>query len=455
VPRPNPSAIRPSAGGLLLALAIPLLFVHSLKTPDVTLSLGGTAATIELADLVLAVLAVATLVAARRGGIAPLREARAVLAWAAAFIAVVLLSTAWGAATLAGYPLASNLVTAAKYAEYAVLALAAPLLLRRRDDVSAVLCAVAAWSAVATFWGALQFLGLVDEWEGRRPGQREPSFLGVHDFAALSTASLAIGLVVIACGSRERAVRIAAGVAAVAGSLGVVLSGALASVGAVLLGAALVAGLAHRRRLLDRRRAGAIGAIVALVLAGSFAMRSADLDQLLRFVGVSPEQEETTTRVQSYSHRTVLGYIGIRIFADHPLLGVGWQGSALEPAYGPYLDDAQRRYPDVPAESLPSPEHPWGIQNAFIQAAADMGIVGLAALLGLLGAAAWAAWRAAGRVEHPLVPLVALLWLVAAAAELTALGLFAGVPTDALLWLAVGLSVASQRAEKPQMRRPS
>ena len=45
--------------------------------------------------------------------------------------------------------------------------------------------------------------------------------------------------------------------------------------------------------------------------------------------------------IQSYRQRTLLAYIGGRIFLDHPLLGVGWQGSADEYAYRPYLADAQ------------------------------------------------------------------------------------------------------------------
>ena len=52
-----------------------------------------------------------------------------------------------------------------------------------------------AWSVAATGWGLLQFLGVVSEFEGKRPGQREPSFVGIHDFAALSGAALVVGAV--------------------------------------------------------------------------------------------------------------------------------------------------------------------------------------------------------------------------------------------------------------------
>lgn len=441
--RPTLTAERPSAGALVLALAVPPLFLHARYSPGFSISAGSTSLSVELADLAVLAVAAAALDTARRHGVGVLRRGRAVWIAAAAYLGLVLAGTLYGPAVTDGYPFASSLVSAAKYAEYAVLAVAVPLLLRTSADRFALLFAVTAWTAAATFWGALQFLGLVDEFEGRRPGQRETSFLGVHDFAALSAAALAIALVAVAFGPRSRRERLLAWAAGAAGTLGVVLSGALASVGAVLLGTAVVALAARHRSSLTWRRGAALAGLACLVTAGSLAIRSADLDQFLRFLGVSPKEEETTGNVQSYAHRTVLAYIGVRIFLDHPVLGVGWQGSALEPSYEPYLDDARRRYPSVSEESLPSPEHPWGVQNAFVQAAADLGILGLLALLGLFATGLWTAL--AGFLRGPPDALVPLLWLIVAAAELTALGLFAGVPVDALLWLALGLAVASRR----------
>jgi O-antigen ligase len=446
VTRPTLTAGRPTAGALVLALAVPPLFLHARYSPGFSVSGGSTSLSVELADLAVLAVAIAALAAARRHGLEPLRGSRAVWIAGAAYLGLVLAGTLYGPAVTDGYPLGSSLVSAAKYAEYGVLALALPLLVRRAVDLAAVFLALVAWSAAATGWGLLQFLGLVDEFEGRRPGQRETSFLGVHDFAALSAAALALALVAVAFGAGGRRERQLAWIACVGGTLGVVLSGALASVGAVLLGALVVGVAAWRRSALTRRRALALAAIAVVVLAGSLAIRSADLDQLLRFVGVSPEQEETTENVQSYAHRTVLAYIGVRIFLDHPVLGVGWQGSALESSYEPYLDDARRRYPSVSAESLPSAEHPWGVQNAYIQAAADLGVPGLLAFVALFAAGVWTALAGYGR--GPPQALVALLWLVVAAAELTALGLFAGVPIDALLWLALGLAVASRSVSR-------
>ena len=434
-------------GALVLALAVPTLFVHATYTFDFSVSLGSTSATVELGDLAVLVVAAAALGAAGRDGLGALAAGKPVWIAAGVFLGLILAGTLYGPAVTDGYQLGSSLVTAAKYAEYAALALAVPLLARRRVDQTLLIGSVTLWSAVATVWAALQFLGLVDEFEGRRPGQREPSFLGVHDFAALSAAALALAIVAIAFG-RGRRPRWPAGAAGVAGTLGVVLSGALASVGAVLLGAAIAGLAALRRGVLTRRRALGLVGVVLVVLTGSLAIRSADLDQFLRFLGVNPEKEDTSGRVQSYSQRTVLGYIGVRIFLDHPVLGVGWQGSSLEESYAPYLDDARRRYPSVSVESLPSPEHPWGVQNAFIQAAADLGLPGLLALLALLASGAWVAFDAYRR--GPPEALVPLLWLAVAAAELTALGLFAGVPIDALLWLALGLAVASRAVSRSE-----
>ena len=446
--RPTLTAGRPSVGAFVLALAVPTLFVHSSYTFDFSVSLGSTSATVELADLAVLVVAVAALVAARREGIGVLGAGKAVWVAAAVYLGLILAATLYGPVVTDGYQLGSSLVTAAKYAEYAALAVAVPLLARRSLDQALLLGSITLWSAVASAWAALQFLGLVDEFEGRRPGQREPSFLGVHDFAALSAAALALALLAIAFGTRGRWVRGLASTAGVAGTLGVVLSGALASVGAVVLGAMIAGGAALRRGVLTGARALRLVGVVLVVLVGSLAIRSADLDQFLRFLGVNPQKEETTGQIQSYSQRTVLGYIGVRIFLDHPLLGVGWQASALEESYGPYLDDARRRYPSVSKGALPSPEHPWGVQNAFIQAAADLGLPGLLALLALLGAGAWVAFDAYRR--GPPQGLVPLLWLVVAAAELTALGLFAGVPIDALLWLALGLAVASRAVSRSE-----
>ena len=151
--------------------------------------------------------------------------------------------------------------------------------------------------------------------------------------------------------------------------------------------------------------------------------------------------------METYSQRTVLIYIGLRIFRDHPLTGAGWQGSELPASFEPYLDDTRRRFPDVAVEALPSAERPWGVQNAYIQAAADMGVLGLLAALGTvlagLARALSCSFRPGGaRAPYALATALALL---VCAAVWAALGLVPGVPATALLWIALGGAVALPR----------
>jgi hypothetical protein len=72
---------------------------------------------------------------------------------------------------------------------------------------------------------------------------------------------------------------------------------------------------------------------------------------------------------------------------------------------------------------------------------ADLGVVGLLLLVALLLAAGALAARAALRAP-PLTAFVVtlgLFWLLLALGLWSALGLVAGVPLDALTWLALGL----------------
>jgi hypothetical protein len=142
----------------------------------------------------------------------------------------------------------------------------------------------------------------------------------------------------------------------------------------------------------------------------------------------------------------MLAYIGWRIFLDHPVAGAGWQASAKEEqVYGDYLDDARREFPNTPALAFPSPEHPYGIQNAYIQALADLGVIGFALLLATFVAGLYLAGRtaigAAGAIAWPGV--LAGAWLLLVMGAWTAVGLVAGVPMDALTWIALGLAATA------------
>lgn len=411
---------------VLFALCVPLVFLHADYQPSLTVSLGGSDATLFLSDVAVLAIGAVGAVAGFRLGFAPLRAGRAIWISSAVFLAFVLAGTAVGAATTDGYPLADNLLTTAKLTEYALLALAAPLAIRRAQELTPLLVVLTAWSTAATVGALLQFLGVLNEFEGRRPGQREPSFLGIHDLAALSGATLAVGLLALALGERKRL----GVVAGIAGGLGVILSGATAAVvGVAAAGAAAW--------LLGRRRAVAIAAVVSLVAAGTIAIRALDTRPLLDALGIERPRDVATDPEASWQQRAALAYIGGRIFLDHPLVGVGWQASSEGEHYEPYLDDARARFPDLPERALPSPEHEWGVQNAYVQAAADLGVFGLLAWLAFLLVPLGVAWRAGPSAGVPI------LWLLVSMGIWIGLGLVAGIPLVGLTWLSIGLAAAS------------
>jgi len=158
-------------------------------------------------------------------------------------------------------------------------------------------------------------------------------------------------------------------------------------------------------------------------------MRASAIERFAEFLGLREKTAETG--VESYAHRTLLAYIGVKIFLDHPIAGSGWQASDEQWAYGPHLDEAHRRFPDEPDEAFPSTQHPWGVQNLYV--------VGFALLVALFGAAVATALRA-GASE---LALVGLAWLLVAAGVWVGIGLIPGIPVAALTWLALGL-VASR-----------
>ena len=419
---------------LALAAAVPFLFLHATYQPTLSVGVGTTSVDVTLADVAIALVVGAAVVRGRREGWEPLRAARVVVGLAAAFVAVGALSLATPSLLGEDYALAPHAVSVAKFAWYAALLPAAILVVRTTREAVPLLRMLVAWSVAATAWGLLQFLGLVSEFEGKRPGQREPSFVGIHDFAALSGAALVVGAAGVALGDGRPTGRRWSLVGVVTGALGVVLSGAMTAViglwlalAAVLLGAAAV-------RALRARRAVALVAVVLLVTAGTAAMRAETIERFAEFLGIRDRVEQTG--VESYAHRTLLAYIGGRIWLDRPITGVGWQASSEEWAYGPFLDDARRRFPNEPEQAFPAPDRPWGIQLLYLQVAADLGIGGVVLLVGFAAAAVAAGVR---NLRSAPGALVGLGWLAVAIGVWAGIGLVSGLPLDALTWLAAAL----------------
>src|SRR5919201_6173291 len=194
---------------IALALAVPFLFLHIKYQPGVRVPLGSTHLGLELSDLAVVVVGLAALREGIRKGFAPLRPALPLWVAAAALLVWILVRS----------QSLTHAVTAAKFAEYALLAVSAPLLLRRRSQWEVVAGVVVAWSVVATFVGLLQIFGagIADAWAA---GRRQPSFLGHSDFAALSAFALAIGLAAVLRGRRA-----IGWVGVVSGVVGLMLAG--------------------------------------------------------------------------------------------------------------------------------------------------------------------------------------------------------------------------------------
>jgi hypothetical protein len=439
--------VRGALGGIAVAVALPPLLLHVDHQPGTTVHVGSVGVHVALSDLCVVGLALAGLAAGLRWGFAPLRAGRAIWIASAALLVMVAAATLYGRAVHSEYHLGTHAVTAAKFALYALIAVAVPLLVRSRLDLAVVAGGLVAWSAAATTVALMQFFGadVAGAWSA---GRRQPSFLGHHDFAALSGASLAIAFVAVAAGPRLPLPRALTCTAGVAGTLGLVLSGS--SAGAIGVGVAALATLlaARAMKTLTARRIGAIAGIVAAIGGGVLVLRGGDFDQFLRWLGVRTEQTTTREDVQSYAQHTLLAYLGIRIFLDHPLGGVGWQASGEYASYKPYLGDAHRRFPRTAEKAFPSPDRPYGVQNVWIQALADLGVVGFAFFAGLFATALVVAASVARRAR-PLASALALACGLALLIEMgvwSANGLVAGIPMDALLWLALGLIVTAAGA---------
>jgi O-antigen ligase len=423
-----------SPGAWVLALAFPIVLVHIDFQPGWDTTVGSTHAHIVLSDLAVLACLVAAVAAAARDGLGRLRAG--VPAWIAigAFVAWVCAATIYPLRGSDPYPWHQHVVTTGKYVEYALLAPAVVLLVRRAEDFALFLVSVAASSVVASSFAVLQFFGwgIAGGWPA---GYRQPSFLGHHDFASLSGFALAIALAAIALPAWRVDRRLAAA-AGVSGALGLLLSGSLAGAFG-LVAAGVVCAVVARR---SARRAAAILVLSVGVLGGVVLFRGGDVKSFLHFVGIGQRQQQLG--VESYVQRTMLVYFGWRVFLDHPVLGAGWQATGDEYVYRPLLPRLHREFPNTPEPAFPSPQHPYGVQNAYVQALSDLGAVGLVLFLGALLTPL--ALGAARLVRGPPEPsgLLPVSWLLVTIGVLTAIGLVAGIPLDAMLWIAAGLCAA-------------
>ena len=135
---------------IALALAVPFLFLHIKYQPGVRVPLGSTHLGLEMSDLAVVFVALAALREGLRHGFTRLRPSLPLWIASAALLIWI----------FARSQSLTHAVTATKFAEYALLAVSLPLILRRRDQWELVAAAIVAWSVVATFVGLLQIFGV-------------------------------------------------------------------------------------------------------------------------------------------------------------------------------------------------------------------------------------------------------------------------------------------------------
>ena len=136
-----------------------------------------------------------------------------------------------------------------------------------------------------------------------------------------------------------------------AGAVGVVLSGGVAAAARAssLAAAAAVARRARRGSGASWRRIGAVAACSRSSAARrARAARLATSPSTCASSASRPPTARRRRTSQTYSHRELIAYIGLRVWLDHPVLGAGWQSFREEQVYTAV---PRRRAPPLPGRA--------------------------------------------------------------------------------------------------------
>ena len=335
------------------------------------------------------------------------------------------------------------MTAAVKLLEYGVLALGVVLFVRRPLQLWLLLGVLVAFTVVAVGYGLLAFLDapFVDS---RFPARRQPSFLGEHDLAALSTMMLAVGLAALFTPA-HRLGRLPL-VAGIAGAIGVVLGAALAGLLGLYLTAGAIVAVALARGMATKRAVALTSAATVAITLGVVTLRSGDLGAFLRSIGIGERRDDPFGNAASWNERLIDAYVGARVFLENPLEGTGWYGLLPPREYVRFIDDARARFPDQPASYFPSMDG-FIPQQTYDQVLYELGIVGALLFLVL----AFVVVRASMRVvrawprDDPddLVAYLPAAWVGALAGGLAGAALFGGVPLAAIFWLTIGVAAVA------------
>ena len=438
---PRPGVTRESLGALVLALAVPFLFIGEDHINTYSLDVGSATVDLGPSDLAVVAILIAAIVAGVRVGAARLNAGR--ILWVPGIALVLWLAfETFRPVSIDDARFDDHLASYAEFVAYAFLALAVPLLVRRAQDLTLVVASFVLWSLVASSVAFVQFFG-VDVFDAWPPGWRQPSFLGHSDLAALSGIAIGAAVAGILCTRRRIPAPMLFPVALGAGAIGLVLAGSLAAVAGFAVGVLLITFAARSRFAPSGRRLLGVVALLAVVLVGVSAIRADALEPIGELTGLG--EDRPAQEVRTYSESSVLAYIGLRVFQDNPILGVGWQRSGRSEVFERYVADARARFSDEADEAFPSPEQELGVQSLYVQMLADAGVIGLALLLAIGIGGLVLGWRTAAYASSPWAAgagLAVMCALLTVAGEWAVVGMIPGIPIDAATCLLLGLAAA-------------
>jgi O-antigen ligase len=242
--------------------------------------------------------------------------------------------------------------------------------LRTRRDVTVVLGAIALAASIAV---VLALSGAASEADAGTLGVRGGGIINPN------TLGLASGLLVLmgAFGALGPSLFLRVPLA-LWGAVGLAQSQSVGST--VATSVALVLGLTFmvapaKRVVADRAMRAALALGVAVVLAYGIASV------------IRPENLPTSQnfRDSSTGQRTVLAAAGLEIVERHPVIGVGWRRSEEPEVIGDDELNAElrARFPETQNDYFPDVS-PASVHNAYIQVAADLGLIGLGLFLCML-----------------------------------------------------------------------
>jgi O-antigen ligase len=259
--------------------------------------------------------------------------------------------------------LSASFVSWLRLVETASLGWLAASFLRARRDVTIVLTAIAAAGVVAV---VLALVGGAGSAETGPLGARGGGIFNANELGLVSGL-----LVLMAAFGALGPSPLHRAPLAVFGAAGLVQSQSVASL--VGTSIALLLGLAFMvdpsRRFVDVR---VLRAVIVLGVAVAVAYGLAAV--------IRPENLPTSQGFEQSSagERTVLAAAGLELVERNPLIGVGWRRSEEPDVIGDRALNAElrARFPNTRSDFFPDVS-PASVHNAYVQIAADLGLVGL------------------------------------------------------------------------------